>query len=169
MAPVAFKRILVPVDFSGGSDWALQHAASLALAHQERVLPLHVTPPICFTVDCGYGPVNRQVPHEVSLRQMQARLQCLVHRLVPAKLAEAVIVRSGEPTEQIVSAAKEWKADLIIMLAHELPGRGSTPPTHTVGRLLREVSCPVMVLHANASNEKHPVRCRTATQVASSQ
>lgn len=148
MAAVAFKRILVPVDFSRGSDLALQHAASLALAHQGRVLPLHVTPPICLTVDCGYGPVNRQVPDEDSVRQTQARLQRLVHRLVPEKLAEGVIVRNGEPIGQIVSAAKEWKADLIIMLAHELPGRGSTPPTHTVDPVVRQVSCPVLVLRA---------------------
>src|SRR5262245_34636359 len=61
-APVIFKRILVPVDFRAGSSRALQQA--LALAHQARILALHVTPPICINVDCGYGPVNRQVPDE---------------------------------------------------------------------------------------------------------
>jgi nucleotide-binding universal stress UspA family protein len=145
--PVVFKRILVPVDFSVGSDRALRHAASLALAHHARVLPLHVTPPICFTVDCGYGPVNRAVPDEDSLRQTRAQLQRLVHRIVPAKLAEAVTVRSGKPIEQILMAAKEWKADLIIMLAHDALGGDSAPPTHTVDRLVREGRCPVLLLH----------------------
>ena len=152
--PVVFKRILVPVDFTAGSDRALRHAASLAMAHHARVLPLHITPPICFTTDCGYGPVNRQVPDEAALRQTRAHLQRLVHRIVPAELAEDVTVCSGEPIEQIMMAATEWKADLIIMLAHEALGKNSVPPTHTVDRLVREVRCPVLVLHPPTPSRK---------------
>jgi nucleotide-binding universal stress UspA family protein len=147
---VVFKRILVPVDFTAGSDRALRYAAALALAHRARVLPFHATPPICLTVDCGYGSANRQMPNETSLRQTRARLQRLVHRVVPIELAEDVTVRSGEPIEQIVIAAKEWRADLIVMLAHEALGKNSAPPTHTVDRLVREVRCPVLVLHTGA-------------------
>jgi nucleotide-binding universal stress UspA family protein len=152
-APVGFRRILVAVDFSAGWDKALRHTAALARAHRARVLPLHITPPICFTVDCGYGPVNRQMADEHSLQQTRVRLQRLVHRFVPAKLTEDVTVRSGEPIGQIVTVAKEWKADLIVMLAHGMPGTDSTCPTHTVDRLVREVRCPVLVLHA-----QRPVR-----------
>jgi nucleotide-binding universal stress UspA family protein len=148
VAPVMFRRILVPVDFSAGSGCVLRHAASLARAHRARVLPIHVTPPICFTVDCGYGPVNRAVPDDDALHETRVRLQRLVHRIVPAPLAEEVIVRCGEPMEQIVAAAKEWKADLIIMLAHVPLGGDLTPVTHTVDRLIREVRCPVLALHA---------------------
>jgi nucleotide-binding universal stress UspA family protein len=151
---VVFKRILVPVDFTAGSDRALRHAAALGRTHRARILPLHVTPPICFSVDCGYGPVNRAVPDEDSLRRTRAHLQRLVHRLVPKELAEAVIVQSGEPTEQIVMAAKEWRADLLIVLAHEALGRSSVPPTHTVDRLVREVCCPVLVLHSPPPSRK---------------
>jgi len=154
VAPVVFKRILVPVDFSAGSDCALRHAASLARAHQARVLPLHVTPPICFTVDCGYGPVNRAVPDGDSLRETRVRLQRLVHRIVPVKLAEEVRVCSGDPIEQILVAAKDWRADLIVMLAHVPLGSDLTPLTHTVDRLVREVHCPVLALHAPSACRK---------------
>ena len=146
---VVFKRILVPVDFTAGSGRALRHAASLALAHRARVLPVHVTPPVCFTVDCGYGPVTRAVPDDTSLRVTRAKLQRLVHRVVPAELAEQVTVRSGNPIEQIVMAATGWKADLIVMLAHDALGGDSAPPTHTVDRLVREIRCPVLLLHAS--------------------
>lgn len=149
---VVFKRILVPVDFTAGSDRALRHAAALALAHRAHVLPIHVTPPICFTADCGYGSVSRAVPDEDSLRQTRARLQRLVHRFVPVELAEELAVRSGEPIEQIMIAAKEWRADLIIMLAHE--GGDSPPPTHAVEHVVREVRCPVLVLHAQGPSRK---------------
>ena len=151
---VVFKRILVPVDFTAGSDRALRHAAALARAHHARVLPLHVTPPICFTVDCGYGPVNRVVPDEASLRRTRAHLQRLVHQIVPAQRAEGVIVQSGEPIQQIMIAATKWKADLIIMLAHDGSGGGSAPPTHTVDALVREVRCPVLLLHPPTPSRK---------------
>lgn len=151
-----FERILVPVDFTAGSDRALRHAAALARTSRARVLPLHVTLPICFKVDCGYGPVNRQEPDQDSLRRTRARLRGLVHRIVPRKLAEDVIVQSGEPTEQIVMAAREWGADLIIMLAHEVRGKNSVPPTHTVDRLVREVRCPVLILHRTGPSRKRP-------------
>lgn len=150
---VVFSRILVPVNFSAGSHRALRHAVSLALAHRARVLPIHVTPPVCCMVDCGYGPVNREAPDEDSLRRTRTRLQRLVHRVVPAELAEDVAVRSGEPIGQIVITAKEWKADLVV-LAHELLGKDSAPPTHMVDRLVREVRCPVLVLHARGPFRK---------------
>ena len=151
---MVFKRILVPVDFTDGSDGALRHAASLARIHQAHVLPLNVTPPICFTVDCGYGPVSRQEPDEDSLRRTRVQLQRLVHRIVPKELAEEVIVRSGEAIEQILRAATKWKADLIIMLAHDALGGDSPPPTHTVDRLVREVRCPVLLLHPPTPSRK---------------
>jgi nucleotide-binding universal stress UspA family protein len=160
---VVFKRILVPVDFTAGSDRALRHAASLARTQHARVLPVHVTPPICYTGDCGYGPVNRVVPDEDSLRRTRARLQRLVHRIVPRELAEAVIVQSGEPTDQIVRAAKQWRADLIIMLAHEVLGKNSVPPTHTVDRLVRQVLCPVLVLHAGRPRQNRMPISRRGT------
>ena len=151
---VVFKRILVPVDFTAGSDRALRHAAALGRTHRARVLPLHVTRPLCFTVDCGYGPVDRAVPDEQSLRRTRAHLQRLVHRIVAKELAEEVMVRSGEPTEQIVRAAKEWRADLIIMLAHDARGGASPPPTHTMDGLVREVRCPVLLLHPPTPSRK---------------
>jgi nucleotide-binding universal stress UspA family protein len=117
-------------------------------------LLLHVTPPICFTVDCGYGPVNRALPDEDSLRRTRANLQRLIHRIVPKELAEAVIVQSGETTERIVMAAKQWRADLIVMLAHEALSKNSVPPTHTVDRLVREVRGPVLLLHPPTPSRK---------------
>jgi nucleotide-binding universal stress UspA family protein len=144
---VAYRRILVPVDFKAGSDAALRQATALALAHHARILPVHVTRPICFTMDYGYGPVNRAVPDETSLRQTGKRLDRLVHRVMPSPLASNVSVRSGEPVDEIVAAAKEWKADLIVVNAHEALGRESESGSHTLDHLIRQVGCPVLVIH----------------------
>ena len=83
-----------------------------------------------------------------------------MHRFVPAELAEEVTVRNGEPIEQIMIAAKAWKADLIIMFAHGALGGDSTRPTHTVDRLVREVRCPVLVLHAGGPSRNRQSEIR---------
>lgn len=163
-ASLAFRRILVPVDFSAGSETALRHAATLARLHGAHVLPIHVTPPICFTVDCGYGPVNRKVPDENSLRLTRARLQKLVHRIVGAELAEEVTVCSGETIEQIVKAAAERNADLIVVLAHDALGGKPMPLTHTVDRLVRETRCPVLAVHGCEPSRIHPSSKRERTR-----
>ena len=141
-----FKRILVPLDFSAGSEGALRQAATLAALHQARVLPLHVTPPICFTADCGYGPVERTLPDETALRRKTARLEKLVRRIIPKEAAAAIRVCCGQPGEQILKAAQEWRADLILLFAHDRAGLKSAAPTHTVEQLVRLACCPVLLL-----------------------
>src|SRR5262249_38967796 len=112
------------------------------------------TPAICFTVDCGYGPVCRAVPDEASRRERRGRLQRLVNRVVPARLAEEVTVGSGEPVEQIARAATERKADLIVVMAHDASSGDSPCLTHTVDRLLRGIRCPLLVVHAGRACRK---------------
>ena len=57
-------------------------------------------------------------------------------------------VRTGDPTKQILDAARDHGADLIIMGTH-----GRTGVTHVVmgsvaERVLRQASCPVLTLRA---------------------
>ena len=150
---VTFKQILVPVNFTAGSERALRHAAKLAAANHAKVLPLHVTSPICFTTDCGYGPVNQELPDEALMRRCRAKLRRMAQRVFPAPLAGDIIVRSGQTIEQIVLAAKEWKIDLIIMVARD-GTLGDPQAQHTVDAVMRQVRCPVLVLHRPPDRKK---------------
>ena len=94
-APIRLKRILVPVDFSRASIKPLNYAAALANAHGARIVVLHVTKPIAFCVDCGYGPVNRTEADSEQVNKDRAHLSRFAIRHLSPRSIENLVIRSG--------------------------------------------------------------------------
>jgi nucleotide-binding universal stress UspA family protein len=143
---LSFGRILVPIDFSGESTRALKIAASLGQSDGGSLLLVHVVGPIYDLRDYGYGPVQRRRANEGLMRHARQRLQALGHRHVGEKREWRCVVRSGTAPNQILKAAAEFHAELVIM-----PTRGLShaPPTEvgsTAERVVRHAPCPVLVL-----------------------
>lgn len=143
----AFKRILVPHDFSDDAaaalDWAIELAAQLGaelhLLHAYR-LPLEMFSP--------YGvPIPDSVMPEIR-EAARRRLNELKGRVEAAGLKGQVQLREGPPAGAIVEAARELSADLIVMGT-----RGRTGLAHVVlgsvaQRTVRLAPCPVLTLKA---------------------
>ncbi len=143
----AFKRILVPHDFSDDAaaalDWAIELAAQLGaelhLLHAYR-LPLEMFSP--------YGvPFPDSVMPEIR-EAARRRLNELKARVEAAGLKGQVQLREGPPADAIVEAARELSADLIVMGT-----RGRTGLAHVVlgsvaQRTVRLAPCPVLTLKA---------------------
>ena len=55
-------------------------------------------------------------------------------------------VRSGIPFEEIVAAAREWKAHMILMPTRGMTTSEQIPLGSTAERVVRHASCPVLVL-----------------------
>jgi nucleotide-binding universal stress UspA family protein len=145
-AIIQIKRILVPVDFSRASVKPIWYASALAGVHGGRIVLLHVTQPITFCVDCGYGAVNRQEADTGQIKKDRCRLsRFALKHLAPDSIQE-LVVRSGEVGEQIVAAAKEMKTDLIILYAHETKPEGTVHSPDTAARVIRSAPCPVLVV-----------------------
>src|SRR5688500_8895801 len=88
--PITLRRILVPISFTTDSLEPMEYAVAIARAHRARIILFHVTKPISFCVDCGYGPVNRQLPDEAQTRKDRARLRkTAVRHLPPAFIEDA--------------------------------------------------------------------------------
>ena len=143
---MAFRRILVPIDFSAESTQALKTVANLGPGDGQSLLLVHVVGPIYDLRDFGYGPVQRRLPNESLMRQARQKLRALGRRHVGAKWEWRCAVRSGTAPKQILKAAEEFRADLVVM-----PTRGlSHAPPNEVGstaeRVVRYATCPVLVL-----------------------
>jgi len=143
---LAFQRILVPIDFSAESTRALKTVANLGSGDGQILLLVHVVGPIYDLHDFGYGPVQRRLPNEGLMRQARQKLRSLGRRHVGAKWEWRCAVRSGTAPKQILKAAEEFRADLVVM-----PTRGlSHAPPNEVGstaeRVVRHAPCPVLVL-----------------------
>src|SRR6266567_4117038 len=116
---IKLTRILVPVDFSRASAKPLCYASAIAKMHGAKIVLLHITKPISFSADFGYGPVNREVTDAAQMRRDRSRLRRSAADHLSLGAIENIVIRSGNAPEQIVLAAKEVRADLIVLYAHE--------------------------------------------------
>lgn len=139
----------MPVDFSRASVKPLDYAAAIASEHGARILLLHVTKPISFCVDCGYGPVNRQVADAAQVRKDRARLRRSALNHLPSGAIDDVLIRSGNVSEEIIRAAEELRADLIILYAHSAIDAHSVGSHETAERVMRSAPCPVLVMRSS--------------------
>jgi nucleotide-binding universal stress UspA family protein len=59
-------------------------------------------------------------------------------------------VRAGAPADEIVAAAREWRADLIVTASHGRSGMPRLLLGSTAESVLRQAGCAVMVVKPEA-------------------
>ena len=111
----------MPIDFSAESTRALKSAVELASRYAAAVSLVHVVEPIFYIHDFGYGPVRRQRFDEGFMRHARQRLHALSRRYIKGGRACKTVIKCGSAFEQIVKAAEELNADLIVMPTRDLP------------------------------------------------
>ena len=140
------RHILVPIDFSKESIRALKSAAELAGRYAAAVTLVHVVEPMFYIHDVGYGPVRRQRFDEGVMRHARQRLHVLGRRHIDRALDCEAVIKCGRAFEQIVKAAEELKADLIIMPTRGFAHNESGEIGSTAERVVRHAPCPVLTL-----------------------
>jgi nucleotide-binding universal stress UspA family protein len=138
-------KIVVPIDFSDESKEAIQYAVPFAREVGATVTLFHVTQPITFPADYGYGPVVRRVPDDAGMKRARTRLKGLGQKMIGPGILGETIVLSGDPGFEITEAARAIEADLIIIASH---GRDQAAQEvgSTAEKVVRHASCPVFVL-----------------------
>lgn len=151
---IAFKRILVPIDFSTDSRNALRYAIALARRVSGTLTLLHVVEPLVSQADFGYGCVTTRSPNESAMKHAQRTLNSIAGKLANSGSRPLAIVRSGGAETEIVQAATDFAADLIVIGNH-----GQSPFPIPIGgtaeRLIRKATCPVLVVRRK---ETQPAR-----------
>ena len=133
------RRILAAFDGSEDSRRAVLHARRLARRHLARLSVVQVVPPLISTADFGYGPVQRRVVDGNTMQQTKRRLTKLVHGKA------ASLVRCGSARAQILSAAQDLRADLIVMGTDQ-------------NQLPEPVVCPILIVRRDGVELKRPSR-----------
>lgn len=164
-------KILVPVDYSGQSDRALQWGASLAEKYGARLLLLHVIARasedlserrvertdrlLPFALD---NPSVYRAPGaqgEVMSVDLVETAQNDLKDLAIAKLDERLPVSPtvgvGEPAEEIVRLARDEAVDLIVMGTHGRTGLHHVLLGSVAETVMRTAPCPVFTVKAVAS------------------
>jgi nucleotide-binding universal stress UspA family protein len=125
------RRILCPVDLSGGAQPAFEHAASIAARTGAEMLVIYVSPE-------GEAPIATP-----DLRQRlcdwiapEIRNQCSVRE----------VVRTGRAAEQILTAAHETGASLVVIEARPRNFLKSVLFGSTTESVVRGAPCPVLTI-----------------------
>ncbi len=140
----SFKHILVTTDFSEHSDRAIQLAADLATAFQSSLTLLHV-------YESGGAPYPESALHrgnlgEPLLEEAESKLAErveLIGREIPQIGAK---IRQGIPCAEILAAAQEDGADLIVMGTHGRRGPARTLLGSVAEQVVRHSSIPVLTV-----------------------
>jgi nucleotide-binding universal stress UspA family protein len=147
MSPFANKPIVVPVDLSETSNHALDFARSLT-ASPSNVTAIHVglpfaavDPPYMFLID----DATRRAELEASVHQHYAAYESQGFRMV---------VRYGDPGDEITKYSQEIGAGLIVMPSHGRTGLSHLLIGSVAERVVRHARCPVLVLRGMS---KHPL------------
>jgi nucleotide-binding universal stress UspA family protein len=151
-APVSYKRILCPIDFSVSAMGALRYATSLAEEADAQLTVLHVT---------EYGTHDWPELYETFMTSEHVSVEDYRKRcdeISRERLALAVpddarryctvesIIGGGKPYREILRAAADRQSDLIVM---GVRGRGAFSLMmfgSTTQHVVRMATCPVLTL-----------------------
>lgn len=135
-----YERILVPLDHTPVDRMAVGHAAGMALAHNARLRLLHIEEGVSSQV---YGSLAEDKEVETGEEYLDGILEALHAQGIEAE----AVVRSGrKPAEDIVSVAREWKADLLVMGAHGHKGLSDMVFGTTINAVRHQLSVPLLIV-----------------------
>src|SRR5205814_939121 len=136
------RVILHPTDFSELASQALVIAADLARRYQAELLVLHVAETI------GPGPVAfGEVAGELEPEGARRLLDEDLHRYAPLPVGVPgrYLTAVGDPTVEIVRAAREHRCDLIVLGTHGRTGLIRVLSGSIAEEVIRHAPCPVLV------------------------
>jgi universal stress protein A len=153
------KKILCPIDFSGASYEALDYAVGLSSSLGAELCLVHVLPRVA---DPEWARPLHSNPEEVSLVlseyewALYTSAQRKLHEVMRQRMQEdtkpRAIVRVGEAAAEIMSAADEENADLIIIASRGLTGRPDVFGSVTE-RVARLANRPVLIVPARGESD----------------
>lgn len=150
---VTFERIVCPTDFSAPSYEALDNAAELAARFGAELLVVHVTQPIPPVVGVPpfpeYAAFDTARYEEIIRQNAEERLRKAMQRDTLRNVNARPVLRHGKPAEEIVAAARDENADLIIIATHGETGWRRFVFGSVTERVLHHAEIPVLVIPGN--------------------
>ncbi len=140
---ISIRRILVPVDLSGTSEHALVYAGELAEKLGAQLTILYVVPEPAAVLPDMMMPVPVAT---ADVDDLTAAGQQSLAELIAAKnlgrLNPTAEVRLGDAGEEIVAAAKELNADMIVVGTHGRSGLKHLLLGSVADHVVRHAPCP---------------------------
>ncbi|MBI5774259.1 MAG: universal stress protein [Verrucomicrobia bacterium] len=144
-APFKLKKILVPVDFSACSRKALKYALTFAEVFRAELVLVHVVQEHYFP-GAEFGAMDFPILLSQLKESAGRELQALVQQEIADRLPVLTVIRTGQPANEIVEAARKAQADLIVIATHGHTGLKHVFLGSTAESVVRHAPCPVLTV-----------------------
>ena len=145
LPPVAYRKILVPLDHTGRDRAAIAHAAGMARLHNARLYLLHVEEDVTSQVYGAIAETAEVLAGRSYLAEIEKSLE------TQGVEVEGVVRYSKTPRQEIVDYAHELQPDLIVMGAHGHSGLKDLVFGTTINAVRHQLKIPLLVVRDNGS------------------
>ena len=158
-----FDSILLAADFSGNSREAFRVACLLSAEGSTRIRVIHVEEPLYVAEEPIYHsqpsiPFTTVERDPAELRALDDRLREFYAPTRPIHMGYTT--REGSPADEILRAAEDFDAGLIVVGTHGRKGLSRLLAGSVAEEVLRKAKCPVMALRSPAEGGLAPTEFR---------
>jgi nucleotide-binding universal stress UspA family protein len=136
-------KLLVPLDDGQPSEWALHVAGGLAERTSGYVRLLHVMQPVAVPInELTYlaQEIDEKAAQRCTMLLKSAQLS------LPRSVRSDLVLRDGVPVDEILHAAEEWGADMIVMGTRGRARITELIMGSTADGVVRKSKCPVICI-----------------------
>jgi len=142
---MVFKKILIAID----SEPIAAHAAGLGaelarLAGAEMAFIHVIDPELVNAADTGVQPAVLAAAARDDAKKLIADFR----KTLPEQSVALEFIQTGSPLTEVVKAAKDWPADLIVIGSHGRGGITRALLGSVAEGVMRQAPCPVLVVRA---------------------
>jgi nucleotide-binding universal stress UspA family protein len=140
-----FQKILVPLDGSALAERAIEQVEKMSKGSVAEVLLLKVVPsPLGKVPEAGQMEESKAFAESVD--RSKAYLEKIANRLAAISVKSRILVPSGEPYAEILTAAHKEDVDCIVMSTHGGTALARTLLGSTAERVVYTTSRPVFLV-----------------------
>jgi len=146
--PIAFNKILIPVDFSLNTEIAVRKAAGLAGQEETSLHLLHVLKP------------GRQAKHQFKLWAVEKELEQLkdsIRERYPALRVKTHVLKGYSVQRLIVDCAEMLKPDIVIIGKQNNRRRWQVFPHLEPDMIAKKSNCPVLTVKPGSAESRTKV------------
>jgi len=140
-----FRKILIAVDTGPLAVHAAETGAELAHALKAEIAFIHViNASLVYSAESGIPPNQLVAAAKKEAKQLISDF----HRRLSPRATAHEFTPVGSPDAEIVNAAKEWPADVIVIGSHGRKGLQRALLGSVAEGVMRQAPCPVLVVRA---------------------
>lgn len=144
------KKIIVPIDFSEHSEYALRTAVKLAKKRGAEVLALHMLEMTEIMISASDGLQNQKAIF--FLKMAEQKMEAFLNKAYLQDVKITPIIKHFKVFSEVNDVAINHKADLIIMGSHGASGLQEFFVGSNTERVVRHSEIPVLVVKNNVSD-----------------